>query len=239
MIRFGICDDDEAFAEVFIEELTAECKRQVPDEEIVCIFYNDADSAINRALEDGIDIYIIDVEYGEYSGTEVAKRLHGAVRDAGISYITNYDQYAASCYVCRPLGFIRKKCLDRDLYIATKTFIEYVEDMYAVGHFGGSKSEVDIRLTDIVYFQIYGHKVEIEIAGGKRIIVRDTISNIENQVLSHDYVKVNRSCIVNLRYVKAVQGEDVILADGTKLQISGGKSKQIHNSLILFLSRRG
>ena len=50
----------------------------------------------------------LDIEFGEVYGMDVAKIITRMNRNAGIVYITNYEEYAIKAFVCRPLGFIRK-----------------------------------------------------------------------------------------------------------------------------------
>lgn len=44
---------------------------------------------------------------------DVAKIITRMNRNAGIVYITNYEEYAIKAFVCRPLGFIRKSTMQR------------------------------------------------------------------------------------------------------------------------------
>lgn len=58
----------------------------------------------------------------------VAKIITRMNRNAGIVYITNYEEYAIKAFVCRPLGFIRKKHDAEDIKVTMDKIISYMND---------------------------------------------------------------------------------------------------------------
>jgi len=98
------------YASQFIEQLKV--LESQYDELFNCVYYdhyeNFMESLRNKEC-DKADIYFLDIEFGEVYGMDVAKIITRMNRNAGIVYITNYEEYAIKAFVCRPLGFIRKK----------------------------------------------------------------------------------------------------------------------------------
>lgn len=78
---------------------------------------------------DKADIYFLDIEFGEVYGMDVAKIITRMNRNAGIVYITNYEEYAIKAFVCRPLGFIRKKHDAEDIKVTMDKIISYMNDV--------------------------------------------------------------------------------------------------------------
>lgn len=72
-------------------------------------------------MVDNIDVYFIDIEYGDVSGLDVARALERIRPNNGIVYVTSHEQYASSSYVCRPLGVVRKLCIENDIDMMDKS----------------------------------------------------------------------------------------------------------------------
>ena len=110
MVRFAICDDDAAYMKQIVK-IIKDTYESMSDfnEPCECILYNSGEELIKNFIEDKIDIFFLDIECGQDLGFDIAKELQKQKKDLGIVYITNHENYMASAFVCRPLGFICKK----------------------------------------------------------------------------------------------------------------------------------
>ena len=50
------------------------------------------------------------------------------------------------------------------------------------------------------------------------------------------FVRVNRSAFVNVRYIKGVNNEEIVMKDGKKFYISGKSYKRIKNLISMKVS---
>ena len=227
MIRFGICDDDREYAHKFKEKLINEFSRQASlSEEIKCIYYENSKEAVKRFNEDNIDIYFLDIEYGEDYGMDVARQLVKLREDIGVVYMTNYEYYAAKAFVCRPLGFIRKKHVDEDIIMAVASVNEYLEKYTKEFTFMNNTKQIAIKTSIIQYIKSNNHNLDI-VLQNDTIQVRDKMSRIESGLTEMGFVKIDRSCIVNMKYIQDIKDIEIVLHSGEKLYASRDSRQKI------------
>lgn len=222
-MNFVICDDDEKYAIHFINELKKFEKKY--QEKFDCIYYRDIKGLKKKIINVKADIYFIDIEFGNVIGMDVAKFITNYHKNAGIVYITNYEEYAIKAFVCRPIGFIRKKH-EEDINITMDKVIAYVRQKNILYKFMNNKSDKVINLATILYLQMSNHNMNIYI-NGDCINVRDKLSRVEKDMLKNGFIKINRSCLVNMNYIDNINEDKVILTDGTILYITGNKQSLI------------
>lgn len=148
IMEFVICDDDRLYASQFIEQLKV--LESQYDELFNCVYYdhyeNFMESLRNKEC-DKADIYFLDIEFGEVYGMDVAKIITRMNRNAGIVYITNYEEYAIKAFVCRPLGFIRKKHDAEDIKVTMDKIISYMNDKNVLYTFKNNRNTLVLNLS--------------------------------------------------------------------------------------------
>lgn len=128
MVRFGICDDDRKFALGFCAVLLEYLKKLYGTGiECECKTYSSGEELLENYKADQIDIVFMDIEVGDESGFAIAKKLISIEEDMGIVYVTNYECYISDAFVCRPLGFVRKAKVEKDIERTLVSVIEYAE----------------------------------------------------------------------------------------------------------------
>ena len=105
-VRFAICDDDKTYAEKMKALILQTFQLPQPVE---CVIYLNQEQILKYYREDKIDIVFMDIEFGDVIGFQVARRLSMQDSQLTVVYMTNYEHYITEAFVCRPLGFIRKK----------------------------------------------------------------------------------------------------------------------------------
>ena len=207
-MEFVICDDDRLYASQFIEQLKV--LESQYDELFNCVYYdhyeNFMESLRNKEC-DKADIYFLDI-------------------DAGIVYITNYEEYAIKAFVCRPLGFIRKKHDAEDIKVTMDKIISYMNDKNVLYTFKNNRNTLVLNLSTVLYIEMSNHDMNIYMTDDCRV-VRDKISRVEKELAAKGFVKINRSSLVNMEHIVNIKDDEVIIDNGTKLYITGNKQEMI------------
>ncbi|MBP8712271.1 MAG: response regulator transcription factor, partial [Lachnospira sp.] len=227
IMEFVICDDDRLYASQFIEQLKV--LESQYDELFNCVYYdhyeNFMESLRNKEC-DKADIYFLDIEFGEVYGMDVAKIITRMNRNAGIVYITNYEEYAIKAFVCRPLGFIRKKHDAEDIKVTMDKIISYMNDKNVLYTFKNNRNTLVLNLSTVLYIEMSNHDMNIYMTDDCRV-VRDKISRVEKELAAKGFVKINRSSLVNMEHIVNIKDDEVIIDNGTKLYITGNKQEMI------------
>ena len=69
----------------------------------------------------------------------------------------------------------------------------------------------------------------------EKITLRKKISEIEEVLPSEYFIRCHRSYIVNVKYIKAIIKNNVLLVSGLKIPISRGKYKEVNDAFINYI----
>lgn len=221
MNKFAICDDDRSFAKLCEVKIA-----NIFDNNCEIVYYDNCKTVLEKCFEDDIDVYFIDIEYGTESGHELARRLHKIIGDVGIVFITNHNEYVIKSFVARPLGFVRKGNLEEDLLEYKRGILEFVARKNKTITLKDGKNTLEMPLNSIMYINMNGHYMEL-VCTEKTLEIRDKISRIEETLCDNYFIKINRSCLVNARYIDKINGVEVQLINSKLLYASEEKKKTI------------
>ncbi len=237
MIRFAICDDDKDFSTQFAKLVKDEYQKCVEyGEKIECKIYNRAQDILENYSKDCIDVFFLDIEFGDTLGMDVARTLNKDIDNVGVVYVTNHVHYAPKAYVCRPLGFVRKSFVEEDIKLMIASVKEYLDKTRKRYCFYDNRKRFNALLNEVYFIQMQGHNMSI-VTTESEMIMRDRISRVESDLLGQGFVKVNRSCMVNMRYIEDMDDSDVFIKNKGKLQISLRKKQEVYDKWQLYMAK--
>lgn len=211
--------DDESMAGSFLQHY---CER-AGIFEVAGVFEN-AESALDVLKKKIIDVLFLDVEMPGISGFQLMDQLPYMPKVVLTTSKTDYAyhafQYNVTDYLKKPIGFNRfQETCNKITGLLLKEEKQTVatpvqEDIYikADGKF--------IRLTyeDILYIESMGDYVKYFTAT-KTYITHSTLKAVEEKVNQNSFIKVHRSYIVNLRKIKDIQDNSLVI-EGKVIPIS-------------------
>lgn len=231
VITFAICDDDSIFLEKIKNKIYSVFKNDISCFfEIECITCNSSNELFSYYEKHDIDIAILDIELGEESGFDVAKKFIKLKNEIGIIFATSYSNYIYHSFVCRPLAFIRKNDFDTDFDFMFSNIIEYLESKFIIFEFGIYSDKINIKLSEIRAVDVYDHVAHIKLED-KVLKCRDKISRFENNLIEYGFIKIDRGCILNLKYIQKFDGVCIKMIDNSIYQTSRGLRKNVQERL--------
>lgn len=201
--------DDEFPATQVVESYI----NKIPDVELIASFTK-ADQALIFINENDVDFIFLDIQMPDISGIEFIQSLRKSEK---IIFTTAYDQYAvegfklnAIDYLLKPFSFDRfaqavnkaKKQIDLERESLSGTSNKNSADFISV------KSDYKLHkipLEDIDYIE--GLKAYVSIfVKGKRVIVLESLKNLELNLPSNQFLRVHKSYIVPFNKIKLMDG---------------------------------
>jgi len=206
--------------------------------------YESGDSFLkdwNNSKIQNAKIIFLDIYMPGTDGIEVAKIIRETDKDEEITIIftTNstdhgLDGYAVQAfqYLVKPLNYqqverVLKKCVK--LYGDSLRFIEVLSD----------RLKVRIYCRDIMYIEIFKNMALIH-TETKTIKSYLTLSELQKQLESRNFLRANRSYIVNMRCIEYTENDSFILKNGAKIPISKNERqaiKKAHRDYLFALRR--
>ncbi len=232
MVR-AVIADDEVLARLKLRQLL----RDEADIEIVgeCATAAETIQAVNSTNP---DLLFLDIRMPDMDGFDVVGALSSRQNLVlpHIVFTTAYDQYAVRAFEIHAIDYLLKPFTVERLRSATQRVREQMaaaEVKVNGGHVESSAHPYTTRLVfksrgrilflsveDIRWIEAEENYVRI-CTGAESHLLRETIGHMETRLDPKMFLRVHRSAIVNLRYVKEVKSEND--GDATVLLISGEK----------------
>ena len=236
-IRAVLVDDEELARRVLREFLASHS-----DVEIIAECANGFD-AVKVIGESSPDLVFLDVQMPKLDGFEVLELIG---REIAVIFVTAYDSYAMKAFDAHAVDYLLKP-FSRDRFetalerarervqsaTASPSSIDAVDlaaaarapDQYAQRIVVKDGAKVAIIPVDrLDYVQAQDDYVELH-SSSKSYLKQQTISSLEAALDPKQFVRIHRSCIVNLERLSKIEpytkdSRVAVLNDGTQLPVS-------------------
>jgi len=187
-------------------EIVAQCKNAI--------------EALDILHQKTVDVIFLDIKMPKILGTEFLKNLSHPPK---VIFVTAYRDYAvegyeldAVDYLVKPVSFERffkaitklNRAIDKE---AVTTTVEYKSNPEAFVYLKVDKDMKKIFVNDIVFIESWKDYVKLFLANGKSILVKQSISAMENLLSDHKFMRVHRSYMVSLNKISGYNGLSVQL----------------------------
>ena len=184
------------------------------------------------------DIVLMDIDMPGMDGLETARGLRRMDSVVVLIFVTNMAQFAISGYEVDALDFILKPINKYSFAMKIKRAISRAvrrtDDYISIRSEGKTYS---IRISSIQYLVMEGHYVVYHTTSGtysEYTTMKEAYGKINRSV----FVFANRSCLVNLQHVDAVNHESVLVG-GDELPLSRPQRKTFLAAMANYMGGKG
>lgn len=217
IINIAVVEDEEPASEALIKNISEYESKNEKFKFKVTRF-----AAATEFLKNpgGYDLIFMDIEMPEINGMEASRKIRETDDGVMIVFVTNMAQYALESYEVHAYDFILKpveydsfalkfaRCLNNLSHKLEKKEIALVS--------GGNKRIVNVA--DITYVEVSNHNIIVHMTDGD-FRMRGTMGSMENQLRGCHFVYCNACYLVNLKWVKELKG-DFVVVHKSELRIS-------------------
>ncbi|TFJ76090.1 LytR/AlgR family response regulator transcription factor [Carnobacterium maltaromaticum] len=214
MIKVAICDDIPQMAHA-VEELLVQYDQKLFDSNI---FYYP-----KKLLKDmestEFDLFILDIEFPETTGIDLAKNIRQKNANVPIIFLTNYREYMEEVFKVQTFDYIIKPVTKKILFPVLDQVVNYLGVTDAKFTFSYNKIVYSLNLSDIVYFEKNRRQVTVYTS------TRSYVANMSNNEIitqvSDNFVQIHTSFIINMKHIKEVGNYFLLLNKeaGTTIKI--------------------
>ena len=167
-----------------------------------------------------VDVIFLDIKMPKILGTEFLKNL---THPPKVVFVTAYRDYAvegyeldAVDYLVKPVSFERffKAITKLNRMMGKETIsasVDYKSNPEAFVYLKVDKDMKKIFVNDIVYIESWKDYIKLFLVNGKNLIVKQTITAMENLLSEHKFMRVHRSYMVSLNKISGYNGISVQL----------------------------
>ena len=242
--------DDEALARQRIRKLLSER----PEVEIVAECGNGQD-AIAAIMEHQPDLIFLDIQMKDSTGFDVLQAIPQDQWPLTI-FVTAYNQYAIQAFDIFAFDYLLKpfkndrfyQSLDKAMVqLGKDRKTEHLEQLEQLIHHlrkgtekplslkQGSKISL-VQKDEIRYIEASGYYIEVYTSESKRLLLRESMTKMLEQLDAHNFLRIHRSTIINTDYLAEVQhtgAGDVVtkMKDGKTFRVSKSYKEELFRRL--------
>lgn len=230
-MNIAIVEDESIHIENLMNCINYCCEKHSIYANIDC--YNDGIEIIDKN-EIFYDIIYFDIKMNFVNGMEAAKEVRKRDPEVIIVFCTNFIQYAIDGYSVNAADFLLKPITKFAFYEHFKKILPKIEvndepSLVIKTKLGVKK----IKHNSILYIESEGHYLNV-VCKNEKVAFLESMKNIEKELDRYNFYRCNSCYIVNMKYVKEVTSEYVVL-DGYELKISRARKKGFMEALTNFI----
>ena len=221
MLRIAVVDDERE--QRILLETCLHRYEQENSAELRITLFGDAQEFL-RQDPGGFDIVLLDIQMPGLDGMTVARQLRERNQRLVLIFITNMAQFAIEGYAVDAMDFILKPVSYYRLAATltkAKSRLQTETGVFLVLHTKDGTYRLDSAR--VHYIEMFNHHTIFHTEDG----VFDTtgsLKKLEEQLSGQNFARCNNGYLVNLRYVRGVEGSEVVVG-GDRLLISRTRRK--------------
>ena len=168
------------------------------------------------------DILFLDIQMPGMDGMELARKIRQKDEQIAIVFTTGIDDYIGEGYEVEALHYLLKPIPSKEYRIVHSTEDETKK----------------ICVSEINYVEAQKHSSRIFINGQKEIMVKESLSQMEELLKDQDFVKSHRSYLCQLSKIHQIDKDTIIFDDGSRVPVSRRLYQEVNQKFIAFYRER-
>ena len=227
--EIAICDDEEK-QRVYIKSLVERWLRQT-FHHVKIQEYASSEQILFEQAYDRTQILFLDIEMEKMDGIALAREIRKHNRQMQIIFVTGYMEYIQEGYDVEALHYLLKPVSQEKIDSVLERAVERLKTADAVFLVECGGEVLRLPLKEIRFIE--SNRNYNIIHADNDYEVRGTLSELEAK-LDEAFVRVGRSYLVNLHYVRRIGKTELILNTGENLPVSRGSYKKLNEAFIKY-----
>lgn len=237
MYHIAICDDEEHCSQQ-LERLVQEYFSRQKSPCSITI-YSSAEELLSDSIS-GFDIIFLDVVMEQQNGISAAHEIRKLNNRTIIIFVSALVEYSPLGYEVSAFRYLLKSTLEQSFFPcmdAVMCKLENAKRQYSIKLPDGSYTSIPLK--NILYFEAQGRYVVVYLSKLDRnqLTFCGRLSDIEQVLSSYGFLRIQRSYLVNMRFVQKIRNYQAFLSNGSVLSTSEKDYRQLLQTFTLWKGR--
>lgn len=183
------------------------------------------------------DVLILDMEMPDMTGIELADTIRKKYdQNVIIIFLTSYPQYMHQSFQVQAFDYLMKPIQNSILQETLFRAYRYIKrEQHNLLFVNTGNEEIVLRTSEIYYIEKEKGAALMGVFSQKgKMIVKGNLNDIEEKLEKEFFIKVNRGCMVNMRFVYKFFEKSLELTNGTVLEMSRRKVTEVKERVTRF-----
>jgi DNA-binding LytR/AlgR family response regulator len=233
-MQIAICDDNPIFSKKLHKKIRSYCA----EHNLVCqcSIYSSPFALLSDNL-DSVQVIFLDIDMPDLNGLDVAYRLRQQFPMVLIIFVTAWIQYAPYGYQVAAFRYLLKSRLEQELIPCLDDIVQKLSNSSEVGQFHCKDGIISVPFERILFIEGTNHRsVRIHTIRWKQNNFESagSLNDFEDKLKQHEFLRIQRSFLVNLVHISRLSNYEVQLTDGTTLTTSKKYFKNLKATYLIW-----
>lgn len=229
MFRIAIIEDEL----IYRQELISKINQCLCNEMLDIACFETAEKFFSSAWQEyAYTAIFIDIELnGDMNGMEAARLLRHKEYRGMIVFTTNYEQFVYDGYEVEAFRYLRKPVKQEEVQACLNRMEQ--DESCKMLSFSFNRKQYRIPYNDIIYISSYGHYLTIHTKDYDyewKYLIKDL-----QPKLPSGFIRCHRSFVVNLSYLRKLDGKRIFLENGEEIDVAAGYLEDVRKAVIRFV----
>lgn len=224
-MNIAICDDNI----VQVRKIESLLENYFSEEKLLyeLFSYTDSSQLLEDSEKNSFDIAFLDVEMNHVNGIQAGEYLRKNLPNIILIYVSGYIDYSVQGYKVQAFRYILKRDLDalfkEDVDAALLQY-RRINDCFTYKKDGET---ITVPYRDIVYLMSSERKVTFFTDNGETDTFYAKLDNLEKQFEYHNFLRVQQSYLVNLKYALKLSNYNIYLRNNIVIPVTKRNYQQL------------
>ena len=222
MLNVAIVEDEKEAAELLKKQLNRYAAEN--GEAVKCTVFSYGEAFLNN-YKPTYDLVFMDIMLSGMTGMEAAHKLREMDGKVALIFITSLAQFAVEGYSVRALDFIVKPVRYYDLKMRLERVLRQIEREERYLKLTVDSAFKNLKIDDLYFVQTEKHLLYYHTADGVFSSYTYTMKDLEEKLSAEDFARCSVSCLVNLRLIDEIKGNEISVKRETVFLSRGYRGK--------------
>lgn len=240
LYRIAICDDEVSQIKNISDYLTRfsvkteiefKIERYTSGNDLLKKYYNERSP---------FDILFLDMEMPGRSGIETAEEIRRLPdRNVLISFITSYPEYMQDSFDVQASQYLTKPVSYELFEEKLEKMLRYICDLETnITVISQKSGETILYLDDIICIEANKSSNLVITTVNGQIDIKGRLLDYENELSEKSFIKLHRSCLANMRYIKRFNADSLEFSNGKSVPVSRRRLSEIKEAFAKYTVMR-